>query len=201
MNSKNWVGKKRFRSISVRGATAYGMGNPNSKTNALKVFKYRLKNIPADRTVLFMMGEVDVGFLAWLRAQKKGLDPMVCMEDAWQRYTEFLSNVIQTHPKLIVCSVPLPTISDGEKHGNVANARSEVTATQQERTMMTLEFNRKLKLWAAEAGVQFMDFDEYAMDKETQLVKSSLLNKNLTNHHYETDAFHMLIKNLIHVLD
>lgn len=200
LNHTAWAGNRRFRTVAVRGATAYGIGNPNSKTNALQVFQDRLKKVPQSRIVIFMMGEVDVGFLSWLRAKKNGMNPMACMEEAWRRYTNFLTDVKQTHPRLVLCSVPLPTIGDDELHGDVANARREISATQLERTAMTLEFNRRLKEWAAESGVDYMDFDPYALDKETMLVKRELLNKNAADHHYETEAFHLLIGNVINKL-
>jgi hypothetical protein len=45
-----------------------------------------------------------------------------------------------------------------------------------------------------------MDFDPYALDEETLLVKRELLNKNAADHHYETEAFHSLIRNVINKL-
>lgn len=197
LNHKPWIRNLRFRSIPVRGATAYGIGNPNSKTNALKIFEDRLRKIPKNRIVLFMMGEVDVGFLIWLRAEKGGIDPIDCMEDTLHRYTDYLNAVKQKHHRLMLCSIPLPTIPDGMAHGNVANARREVTATQRERTAMTLEFNRRLKAWATASGVTFLDLDPYALDQNTMLVRDELLNKNTADHHYNDEAFHALIKNLI----
>lgn len=197
LNRKKWIGNLRFRTVAVRGATAYGVGNPNSKTNALKIFQQRLKTIPKDRIIAFMMGEVDVGFLAWLRAKNNNTDPVICMEEALARYTTFLASVKQTHPRLVVFSVPLPTIGDGEPHGDVANARHEVTATQLERTMLTMEFNRRLKAWAIGSGVDFIDLDPYALDNQTMLVRRELLNRNAADHHYDADAFHSLLKVVI----
>lgn len=201
VNYTNWVRDKRFRTVSVRGATAYGVGNPNSKTNALKVFQHRLKSISPSHQVLFMMGEVDVGFLSWLRAQKKEMNPMLCMEEAFLRYIDFLSTIKKTHSNLVVCSVPLPTISDDKKKGEVADSRSEVKATQRERTEMTLIFNIKLKNWAESSDTKYLDFDIYALDEKTQLVRKQLLNKKTTDHHYETNEFVSMIRKLIHMLD
>ena len=47
----------------VPGATALGMVNPNSKTNALNIFYSNLVDIPKDSSLLFMLGEVDCGFV------------------------------------------------------------------------------------------------------------------------------------------
>jgi len=194
LNSMPWIGRKRFRVVSVKGATAYGVGNPNSKTNALEVFMERLEGVPAERTIVFMMGEVDVGFLVWLRAKNKGVTAISCMEEAFDRYTSFLNNIKNEHPNIKLCSVPLPTISDGEAHGDVANARSSVVSTQKDRTLMTLKFNEKLKIWASENNVEYMDFDLYALDSNTNLVHHSLLNTDVSDHHYNNEAFYSLIK-------
>jgi O-antigen/teichoic acid export membrane protein len=202
LNHQPWIKNRRFRTTAVRGATAYGIGNPNSRTNALQIFQQRLKSVPKNRLIVFMMGEVDVGFLIWLRAKNNNLDAMTCMKEAWQRYTAYLTTVRQTHPRLVLYSVPLPTIQDGNTHGDFANARREVTASQRERTAMTLEFNRLLKSWAMEsAGIRYIDLDPYALDRETLLVRTSLLNKNAADHHYDTEAFHTLIRNTIDELD
>ena len=123
LNDKYWVGARRFRTVSVQGATDYGVGNPNLKTNALQIFKNRLKVISKNRTLILLMGEVDVGFLAWWRSKRNKMDAMVCMEDTWQKCMRYLIDVKQLHPRLVVCSVPLPTIGDGETHRNIANAR------------------------------------------------------------------------------
>ena len=65
---------------------------------------------------------------------------------------------------------------------------------------MTLEFNRRLKAWIAESGVDYMDFDLCALDEETGLVGRSLLNKHISVHHYDAKAFYEIIRNVIGIL-
>ena len=197
LNHQKWVGKRRFRTVSVKGATAYGIGNPNSSTNAFHIFTSRLNDVPKGRDIIFMMGEVDVGFLVWLRAEKTGSAVVKCMEEAFQRYTSFLSDVKADHPNIKICSVPLPTISDDDAHGDIANARSEVNVTQKERTELTLKFNSMLKVWSRENEFEYFDFDLLALDVETNLVKESLLNKNTSDHHYGDEEFFCLIRKVL----
>ena len=45
---------------------------PNSSTNALVRFRAALRRVPRSTTVLVMLGEVDVGYLVWHRAQSRG---------------------------------------------------------------------------------------------------------------------------------
>ena len=199
LNYKSWIGKKRFRATSVKGATAYGVGNPNSKTNALEIFRKRLKELPEERSIIFMMGEVDIGFLIWLRAKNKDVTAMECMEETFDRYTNFLSEVKMGHPNIKLCSVPLPTINDYECNGDVAGARSEISATQIERTNMTLKFNLKLKSWALKNIIEYIDFDVCALDDKTGLVKKTLLNKNISDHHYCDEEFYNMFKKLFNL--
>ena len=47
-----------FDVCEVGGATAQGMVNPNSKTNALPIFINKIKKKKADK-IIIMLGEVD----------------------------------------------------------------------------------------------------------------------------------------------
>ena len=183
----------RFRCVSVDGATASGILNPNSKTNANRVFNAWLNRLPRTTPVLFMLGEVDLGFVIWWRAEKYGESHVKTAEQAVQNYTSFLAQVRQSHPLLIVSSVPLPTIRDGEYSSQVANFRREITASQKERTDLTLWFNRQLKAWCTCQSVAYLDLDPLTLDRKTGLIKSSLLNKKPWDHHYEPDTFCALL--------
>jgi hypothetical protein len=52
----------------VGGATAQGAVNPNSKTDALAIFQKKIKYTNADN-ILIMLGEVDCGYLIWVRSK------------------------------------------------------------------------------------------------------------------------------------
>lgn len=193
LNYVEGVGDTRFRAVSVKGATAFGLGNPNSKTNTLDVFRDSLAKISRKRRVMFLMGEVDAGFVIWWRSQRYQKDPYECLDDAVTRYTVFLKEVLKRHNDMIICSAPLPTIEDGIVHGGVANARREITATQVERTEMTLEFNRRMASWARKHGAVFVDLDSYSYDEKTGKVKDTLLNKDVSDHHYDKDSYRDII--------
>jgi len=187
----------RFRTVCVRGATAFGLGNPNSKTNSLRVFREWLVEIPSGRIVLFLMGEVDAGFLVWFRSVKYQRDPYDCLKEAIERYIRFLEAIHLEHPRMIICSAPLPTIKDGQDIGEVANARKEVRVSQLERTKMTLEFNKRVKDWALDHGAKYLDLDPLSYDSTTGVVNAFLLNKNESDHHYDPAAFkEILVKTL-----
>ena len=53
----------------VSGATAQGAVNPNSKTDALNIFEKKINSTRADK-ILIMLGEVDCGFVIWVRSKR-----------------------------------------------------------------------------------------------------------------------------------
>jgi O-antigen/teichoic acid export membrane protein len=183
-----------FRVTSVDGATAFGMANPNSKTNALQVFTEWIKRTPQNYTILIMLGEVDTGFLIWLKAQKENKKTELLLQDALDRYQSFICKVKINHPKIIICSAPLPTIKDGQNLGRVAKMRQEVKVSQIDRTKMTLKFNESMRLWARTNDVLYLNLDTYAYNKNTGIAHDFLLNKDPNDHHYDEDAFIQMLK-------
>lgn len=61
--------KYKFDVCCVGGATAQGAVNPNSKTDALNIFKKKITKSKTDK-ILIMLGEVDCGFVIWVRSKK-----------------------------------------------------------------------------------------------------------------------------------
>ncbi len=62
---------KNFEICSVMGATASGLYNPQSKTQAYPIFKEKIRSISKGKKIIIMLGEVDTGFIIWYRANKK----------------------------------------------------------------------------------------------------------------------------------
>ena len=117
----------------VGGATALGMVNPNSRTNALQSFREVIGRVPQGRSLLFMLGEVDCGFLIWHRAARLGSSSQQ-FEESLHNYFGFLNSLLsEGRRSLVVSIVPPPTILDGQTWGEVANARSAVAASLADR--------------------------------------------------------------------
>jgi hypothetical protein len=173
-----------FRVTVVGGATAMGVVNPNSRTNALQTFRSALRGVPPRDPVLTLLGEVDCGFVIWYRAMKYGEPVEAQLDASLSRYQEFLRG-LQTSgfERLIVCSAPLPTIADGQSWGEVANARREVHVSQLERTDLTRMYNRRMADFAAVAGIEFIDLDGDLRDPLTGLIRSKFLNDDPLDHH------------------
>src|SRR4051794_28247820 len=67
---KAFLPSYKFHVYSVPGATVSGLDNPNSKTNASNIFNEAIQNNSQINNVIFLLGEVDTGFVIWYRAQK-----------------------------------------------------------------------------------------------------------------------------------
>jgi O-antigen/teichoic acid export membrane protein len=193
INLNKVLNKVRFRVVSVRGATVFGLQNPNSTTNAINIFREALSKIQIQHPTIIMLGEVDMGFLVWLRAKKHDLSIGDVTEQVLERYRLFIKEIQLTHKNIIVVSAPLPTISDGCLDGEVAGARKEVTATQLERTNATLKFNAEMNAWCVDEGLVYVGLDEIVLDQTTGCLKSVYKNNNPADHHYDDKKFANLL--------
>lgn len=195
LNSKEYFRITRFDVCWVGGATAQGLRNPNSKTDALKIYKDKIQSIKKKKSkLIFLLGEVDTGFVIWYRAHKYNENVEVQLQNSLSTFFEFIEWVQnEGFLNLYVMSVPLPTIKDGQNFGDVANARSEIKATQLQRTELTLKYNQLLKENSEKVGYKFISTDKYLMNPETNLIFDKFLNKDRTNHHLDEDQYSEII--------
>lgn len=191
-----------FEVVTVIGATASGLENPNTKTQAYPIFKEALAQAKAKSgadTVIVMLGEVDTGFVIWYRAQKYQESVSAMATRAISSYSKFLLEVA-AQARVICISTPLPTIQDGNDWGEIANARREVTATQRERTELTLQFNRQMQAFCQTHGIDHVMLDGASLGPDG-LVKQELMNRNANDHHYEPEVYaRLLVEHLDGVL-
>lgn len=195
----NWLHPEidfRFRTVSVMGATAYGLGNQSSSSGAREKFLHRLSRCRGKR-VLFMLGEVDTGFLIWERASKHDISEDEAMKEAIHRYQAFLKENTAEVKEVLVSSVPLPTLEDDSQTPEYISVRRQVTADKKQRTELALKFNKKLRTMAESSGWRFVDCDSQALDDESGLLKQTLMSKNENDHHYDENAFAELLRNTL----
>lgn len=179
-----------FNVQTVIGATASGLENPNSKTQAYPIFRETVKQTTA-KQVIVMLGEVDTGFVIWYRAQKYQESIPVMLYKAIASYSKFLAELAVCF-EVICISTPLPTIQNGNDWGDIANARREVTASQFERTALTLDFNRTMQEFCMRNGIRYVMLDDVSLG-DNGIVKAELLNSDSSNHHYDQDRYACLL--------
>ena len=181
----------RFEVCSVGGATASGLENPNSKTQAQETFSRALQAAPKNSTVLLLLGEVDTGFVIWYRAKKYALSVDEMMRQAVENYIRLIETVKERHCPVVI-STPLSTIKEGSAFGDVANKRKEISATQHERTELTIRFNAAIESQCKARGVTYLNFDEESIGPDG-LVRYDLLHTDMSNHHYKPLAHARLL--------
>jgi hypothetical protein len=191
---KAYFGNHIFNVVIVGGATVSGLKNPNSKTQALPIFRDSIKKSTAARTIL-LLGEVDTGFVIWYRAEKNKTPIAIMLDRAIENYQRLLIEVSKKS-RVICISTPLPTIQDGNDWGEIANARKNVKATQLERTALTIQFNKRIQEFCERNEFTYLSFDNESIG-ENGLVNPYLLNSDPNNHHYDIDKYaDMLINKL-----
>ncbi len=178
---------------SVGGATASGLKNPNSKTKAYEIFNDALKHEKYDH-IIMMLGEVDTGFVIWYRAKKYGISADESLKVTVETYSSFMNKI--KSKRLTVISAPLPTIKDGQTWGEVANLRKEITASQKERTDLTIKFNKIIQEYCERNTIKYLNLDNYVLGKDGLLLEE-YYSKNPLDHHYDTEKFKKLIEKYI----
>lgn len=184
-----------FRAKPLVGATASGVLNPQSRSNSLERFSSYLQRAQPWQRVLLELGEVDCGFLIWHRAARRGLSVEEQLTWTIDSYATFIARVRdQGFAEVIVLSVPLPTISDdSEEWGEIASLRSAVTASQAERTDLTLRFNAALAERCRALGVTFIDVTSAQLDPATGLIARGFLRETHLDHHLADEPYAALV--------
>lgn len=170
----------------VGGATAVGLRNPNSRTDAMAKFRAELLPVCIDSVPVIQVGEVDCGFVIWYRAAKYGESVEQQMERSLTAYFAFVDELCREGYSYVVMTAPvLPTIRDRLDWGEVSNARREVTATLKQRTDLTLRYTDALKAGAHGRGLPFIDLTQDLLDPATGVVAEVYRHPNPADHHLD----------------
>lgn len=197
--NKEFTTKEKFIVKLVKGATALGLVNPNSISNALHEYREFLKKVNKKSKIIFLLGEVDAGFLIWHRSEKNGLSIEDQLHESLNNYISFIKECMQAgYKNIYVLSIPLPTISDGQDWGEIANKRKEVKASQLERTSLTLQYNNLLKVALNKLNVQFIELDSYLLCPQNGLIKDEFINKNKLDHHLDRKLYSDIIQKALY---
>ena len=173
----------------VGGATAQGSVNPNSKTDALNIFEQKINSTRSDK-ILIMLGEVDCGFVIWVRSKRYNINVDDQINLSVNNLFTFIDNIlakkIYTNKDIIICGSILPTIRDSTDKNLLGGARSEVNVSQLERTKKTIEYNNLLKEKCDNNGYIYIDITNNIIGKDN-MVKDEFLNSNTTDHHLDNE--------------
>jgi len=180
------VPKTWFDLVVVRGATARGLINPNSATDARRRFHAALRPVPRTRKTVVMLGEVDCGFLVWHRSQERGTSVDAELDQSLRAHTDFLDGLLESgRRRLCVVSAIVPTVWDYATWAGLSNRRKEVRAGIHERTAATVAYNARLRAWADARDVPYLDLDRVTLDASTGVVRECFRNSDAQDHHLD----------------
>ena len=194
MNNKQK--KYQFDVCHVGGATAQGMVNPNSKTNALSIFINKIKKSKKADKIIIMLGEVDCGFVIWVRSKRYNISVDKQIENSTENLFKFIEKIINNFSyrkeDIIVAGSVLPTIKDSINKKYLNGARSEVDVSQKIRTAKTLKYNEILKTYCKKNGHHYIDITKETLDTNNNTIKNNFINNNKNNHHLNNEKTYIL---------
>lgn len=180
----------KFSVCEVGGATAQGAVNMNSKTNALPIFKSKMKTACRYDYIGIMLGEVDCGFLVYVRSKRYGISIDEQLSLSIANLFTFIEKDVEgagyVPSQIIVYGAVLPTIRDGTNTRYLGGARAEVDVSQYDRTLLTLKYNDELKRISARKGYKYIDITDNILGDDGVVI-SDVLNDNPYDHHLSND--------------
>ena len=185
--------KYRFRTVSVRGATAYSLNKLDSSTGARRIFDQRLKTMHSNHQILLMFGEIDAGHLIWLISKEQKLKIEDVLNKTILNYRSYIVHLLGMKRKVIVCSAPLPTIADDDEIPEYMHQRKEIDVSQADRTLLTLRLNEMMQAECMSLEVEYLNLDAFSLDETTRLCKKELVNEKQLDHHYDEINYTHLI--------
>jgi hypothetical protein len=170
--------------VVVSGASATGIGNLDSETQALRRFRAATARLGRASTVLVSLGEVDVGFLAFARVQGRGGSVRAHADVAFEGYVGFLeAEILRRGARLLVLSVTPPTVQDYSTWTDQQNARRHLEASWAERAELTGEWNDRLGSWCEANGAVWLDMTPHVTEPGTMQVRPEWLNPGPDEQH------------------
>lgn len=185
-HSMVFEGHPNLLAVYVTGATNMGLKNPHSETNAVNIFEKKLEqHLEKDDTIIFFMGEVDCGFVIWYRKEKYNDTLESQMNESLTNYFNFILKYKNLCKRIVVCDVVPPTIGDDRNgKGDIENLRLSITATQKERTDLTLKYNSEIERFCSENNFTYLPFTKELLG-EDGVVMEKYKNQNPEDHHLD----------------
>jgi hypothetical protein len=187
--------------LSIRGATASGMANPDSETRAMNFFQDSLNNISPQDPILFSLGEVDCGFSIWIKAKNDPIKARDFADASIEKLVDFISQYISKGIPVFVGTVPLPTVVDwGDWDGPIDSFRRKVTASFEDRTELTKYYNAKLRELSKEKGFTFFDFEQELLCENSKFIDQKFVNQDIVEIHLNNHVIAPILREKISLM-
>lgn len=132
--------------LSISGATLSGVINPASKTDARNQIERYIGKVASGSTVIFCLGEVDVGFL-WLAKSNQNLSNIdEVMDIGVANYKTFVDGIRKSRPDLSIkiANVIPTTMTDIKLKKSKIELRREINISYADRLLLVQRCNEKI---------------------------------------------------------
>ena len=147
--------------------------------------------------MLISLGEVDVGFLVFLRAQENSHDVRAYTDIALTRYQEFVrQEVLARGARPIMISASMPTVESYSAWNGLNGLRRKVGASRAERAAETTYWNDRCAEWCRSAGGVWLDLTPATTYADGR-VRQEYLNEDPENHHLRRDRYRTLVVGML----
>ena len=147
------------------GATAFGLGNPESISGAQKRTRELRQQIMNADHIIINFGEIDCRRAAWKAAETSGrtIDEAIASSVAHlQTYVE--REILPYNKKIILVGAKPQIIGDNDFYKNSLADDRTIFKPLEEREKITLNFNRQLRDFAGKLKVDYIDLDDELRD-------------------------------------
>jgi len=168
--------------LSIKAASAYGLMNPNSITQARKTIIEKVSSQNWD-WIFLHFGEVDCGFLIFQMSEKYNTTIEENIQKSVSRYFSFIDE-IKHESNIMVLGINIPR-STGEATNLVAKRAKWMKYDYFTRKSINLTFNKVIQNKCNEAGYLYADINDLITDPETGAIKDNLICRK--------DQIHMVL--------
>lgn len=179
-----------FEVVTVMGASAQGAINPNNKSDSVRIFSDKLKEIKKSGFVYdyvgVMLGEVDCGFIIWHLFEQHQIPVDYQLNNSVKALFSFSeSGVEDSFPKekIFLFGANPPALGDNEEAE--VPFRGSLAATQIEKTALTMKYNSMVKKGCIDRGYNYVDIVDQIMNQDTDVVDPFYKWPAPDNHHLD----------------
>ena len=179
--------KHIFDVCPVGGASARGLVNNSSHSNALNIYKEKILQTDLD-TVILQVGECDLGIIIWYFVLNNIEVLPLAIDNTVSRLMLFADLELKGKFKqIIICGSNLPTTADSVDRNLMEPGRNHDIDIRT-RTQVTHEYNKKLKHLCELRGYDFLDITAGTINTETGLIQDKFLHWDQANSHMDIEA-------------
>jgi surface carbohydrate biosynthesis protein len=153
----------------LAGATAFGLCNPSSQSNALNVTRQLARRMASVDRIVVQFGEIDCRRAAWKAAEVSGRPIEVTIAESVAHLESYIKDEVLPHQKKVLILGAKPQIiGDDDFYKNSLEDERTVFKPLAEREKITVSFNAQLRKVAERLRVDYADIDHVLANSDSR---------------------------------